>query len=56
MTCINTSNNKIVYKHKELEDNACSIIDTDDKTPPTCGETIGESTEWTNDNRTNTVK
>lgn len=56
MTCINTDNNKIVYEHKELEDNTCSIIDTDDKTPPTCGETIGESTEWTSGNRTITVK
>ena len=55
MTCINTSNNEIVYEHKELENKTCSIIDTDDKVPPTCGEVIGESTEWTKNDRTITI-
>ena len=38
MTCTDTSNGEVVYNHKEIEDKTCSVIDTDDKTPPTCGE------------------
>ena len=37
MTCTDTRNNEVVYEHKEIEDKTCSIIDADDKTPPTCG-------------------
>ena len=55
MTCTDTRNNKVVYEHKEIEDNSCSIIDANDKTPPTCGEVIGDSTEWTKEDRTITV-
>lgn len=55
MTCTDTRNNEVVYEHKEIEDKTCSIIDADDKTPPTCGEVTGDSTEWTKENRTITI-
>lgn len=55
MTCTDTRNNEVVYEHKEIEDKTCSIIDADDKTPPTCGEVTGDSTEWTKEDRTITI-
>lgn len=55
MTCTDTTTNEVVYVHKEIDNKACSIIDTDDKTPPTCGEVTGDSTEWTKDDRTITI-
>ena len=55
MTCTDTRNNEVVYEHKEIEDKTCSIIDTDDKTPPVCGDATGENTEWTKEERTITI-
>ena len=55
MTCEDEEGNK-VYEHKEIEDDGeCTVIDQSDFTPPECGEAIGESTEWTTEERTITM-
>ena len=55
MTCEDKDGN-VVYEHKGIEnDEECSVIDQSDFTPPECKETIGESTEWTKENRTITM-
>ena len=55
MTC-EDKNGNIVYEHKGIEnDEECSVIDQSDFTPPECKEAIGESTEWTKENRTITM-
>lgn len=55
MTCEDKDGN-VVYEHKGIEnDEECSVIDQSDFTPPECKEAIGESTEWTKENRTITM-
>ena len=55
MTCEDEEGNK-VYEHKGIEDDGeCTVIDQSDFTPPECGEAIGESTEWTTEERTITM-
>lgn len=44
MTC--KENGKIVYEHKGIENNECTVIDLEDHTPPVCGAVHGASTEW----------
>ena len=55
MTCINTSSKETVYDHAEIDNKSCTVIDTDDKTPPTCGTATNASTEWTKNDRTITI-
>jgi len=44
-------------KNYKSEENGCKEIgDSDDATPPTCGETKGESTEWSKENKVVVVK
>ena len=55
MTC-EDNKGKVAFEHIGIEDkSACKVIDMSDITPPTCGEAIGASTEWTKENRTITL-
>ena len=51
MTCVDKEGKK-VYEHIGIENNdECIVKDLSDNTPPECGEALGESTEWTKENR-----
>lgn len=55
LTCKDTTTGKTVYSVNDISNDTCTVAMADDKTPPTCGSTTGESTTWTKDNRTITV-
>ena len=51
MTCVDKEGKK-VYEHIGIENNdECIVKDLSDNTPPECGEALGESTEWTKEDR-----
>lgn len=55
LTCIDTDSNEVVYEHKDLENKKCEVTAGTDTNPPECGTIVGQSTTWTNQNRTITV-
>lgn len=47
---------KEVYNENTLEsEEECEVVNLDDKTPPECGSSTGENTEWTKENVTITM-
>lgn len=55
VVCIDKTG-KEVYNENTLEtEEECEVVNTDDKTPPECGSSIGENTEWTKENVTITM-
>lgn len=55
LTCIDTDSNEVVFEHEDFSGTSCEVTEGTDTTPPECGSIVGQSTTWTNGNRTITV-
>lgn len=56
LSCRDLKEGEIIYNRQEIDNNTCQVTDTSDTTPPVCGEIIGSSTTWTNEDREITIK